>query len=125
MDFLESSTFFGVALSLAAYGVGMLLRKKTGLAVCNPLLIAVAIVIAFLCVTRMDYQQYNSGAHLISYLLTPATVALAIPLYKQFELLRHNALAILVGIASGVLSSFLTIAAMAVLFSFSHEEYVT
>lgn len=125
IDFLESSTFFGVVLSLVAYGVGMLLRKKTGLAVCNPLLIAVAIVIAFLCVTGMDYQQYNSGAHLISYLLTPATVALAIPLYKQFELLRHNALAILVGIASGVLSSFLTIAAMAVLFTFSHEEYVT
>ena len=125
VEFLENSVFFGVIISLGAYGVGMFLKKKTGLAVFNPLLIAVAIVIAFLAVTKIDYQKYYAGAKYISYLLTPATVALAIPLYRQFELLKHNIKAILCGIFSGAVTSFLCVLAMAFIFRFSHEEYVT
>ena len=125
IGFLENSVFFGVVISLIAYGIGTILRKKTGLAVFNPLLVSVILVIALLAVTKIDYQKYYDGAKYISYLLTPATVALAIPLHRQFELLKKNVWAIIAGIASGALTSMLCILAMAVLFSFDHAEYVT
>lgn len=124
-DFTESSVFFGAVLSLAAYGIGVLLKRKLRLAVFNPLLISAALIIAFLSIAKIDYETFNSGAKYVSYLLTPATVALAIPLYKQFSLLKKNAAALLIGIASGVISGFVSIAAMAMALKFSHEEYVT
>ena len=124
-DFTNNSIFFGLMLSLGAYSVGLLLKKKLKLAIFNPLLISAVLIIAVLSVAKIDYQSFNNGAKYISYLLTPATVALAIPLYKQFQLLKKNVAALIIGIASGVLSSFISITAMAMLFDFSHEEYVT
>ena len=70
---------------LLAYELGMLLKKKFGLPIFNPLLISIAVVIVFLAVFDIDYQNYNDGAKYLSYLLTPATVCLAIPLYEQME----------------------------------------
>ena len=125
MEFFNNSVFFGVMLSLLAYGIGTLLKQKFKLAIFNPLLIAVIIVIAVLAVSGIDYKVYNEGAKYISYLLTPATVCLAIPLYEQFELLKSNWKAIAVGIFSGVLASLGSILAMAVLFGFTHQEYVS
>lgn len=125
IDFTKDSVFLGLMLSLGAYGIGILLKKKLKLAIFNPLLVAAVLIVAFLSVAKIDYETFNSGAKYISYLLTPATVALAIPLYRQFHLLKKNVAALMIGIASGVLSSFLSILAMAILFHFSHEEYVT
>lgn len=125
IDFLQSSVFFGVFISLVSYGIGSLLKKRFKLPLFNPLLISVILVIAVLAIAKIDYQKYYEGARYISYLLTPATVALAIPLYRQVELLKRNAAALLAGITAGVLSSFASIAALAFLFKFSHEEYVT
>lgn len=125
MSFLENSAFFGAVLSLIAFAAGMWLKKKTGLAIFNPLLVSVILVIAFLAVTGMDYKKYNSGAKYISYLLTPATVSLAIPLHCQFELLKKNFRAIIAGITAGAVTSLLCILGMSVLFGFTHEEYVT
>ena len=125
MEFFNNSVFFGVMLSLLAYGIGALLKQKFKLAIFNPLLIAVIIVIAVLAVSGIDYKVYNEGAKYISYLLTPATICLAIPLYEQFELLKSNWTAIAVGIFSGVLASLGSILAMAVLFGFTHQEYVS
>lgn len=124
-EFLGNSVFFGVMVSILAYELGMLLKKKLKFAVCNPLLIAVAAVMAVLAIFRVDYEQYKEGADLLSYLLTPATVCLAIPLYEQISLLKDNAKAILAGIVSGVLTSLVSILLLALLFGFSHEEYVT
>lgn len=80
---------------------------------------------AFLLVCGVDYDSYQEGAKYLSYLLTPATVCLAVPLYEQYEALRKNWRAVLAGIAAGVVASLLSILAMAVLFSLGHEEYVT
>ena len=85
MNFFENSVFFGVTISLIAYGFGHALQGKFKLAILNPLLISVASIIALLAVTHIDYKAYYSGAQYLSYLLTPATVCLAIPLYEQFE----------------------------------------
>ena len=100
-NMLCESAFFGVVISLLAYELGMLLKKKFGLPIFNPLLISIAVVIVFLAVFDIDYQNYNDGAKYLSYLLTPATVCLAIPLYEQMEALKKNIKAILAGILSG------------------------
>ena len=107
------SAFFGVVISLLAYELGMLLKKKFGLPIFNPLLISIAVVIVFLAVFDIDYQNYNDGAKYLSYLLTPATVCLAIPLYEQMEALKKNIKAILAGILSGVLTSLTVVLALA------------
>ena len=79
-DILNNSMFFGVLVSILAYEVGVLLKKKFKFALLNPLLISIVIIILILVGFHIDYDTYNDGAQLLSYLLTPATVCLAIPL---------------------------------------------
>lgn len=123
--FLETSVFFGVVLSVLAYGVGTWLYKKFRLAVFNPLLISVILVIVFLKISGVSYEVYNTGAQYISYLLTPATVCLAIPLYEQITLLKKNYKAIVLGIAAGVITSLCSVLVMALIFGLNHSYYVT
>lgn len=120
----ESATA-GVVISLLAYETGIVLRSKFKLAIFNPLLIAIVLTIGVLVVCKVDYEAYNASAKYLSYLLTPATVCLAIPLYQKLQLLKENLWAIIGGILSGVLSSLCCILAMAFVFGLSHEEYVT
>ena len=124
-DIFETSVFFGAVISLLCYGVGVVLHNKTKLAVINPLLIAIIAVIAILALGGIEYETYNSGAKYISYLLTPATVCLAVPLYEQTQLLKKNLKAVAAGIVSGVLTSLLCITVLAVILGLSHEEFVT
>ncbi|HBA98033.1 MAG TPA: hypothetical protein DCZ23_07990 [Lachnospiraceae bacterium] len=124
-SFLSSSIFFGVFLSLAGYSAGLFVKKKLKLAIFNPLLIAIIIVIAVLKAADIPYKDYNEGAKYISYLLTPATVCLAIPLYRQIAVLKNNFKAIMAGITAGVLSSMGSVLGMSVLFGLTHEQYVT
>lgn len=79
----------------------------------------------FLLAAGIDYEQYQKGAQYISYLLTPATVCLAVPLYEQFERLKKNIWAVMAGIVSGVLTSAICVLAMSVLFRLEHTFYVT
>ena len=124
-ELIENSVFIGVMISLASYGLGMWLRKKTGLSFMNPLLISIILVIAFLLLTGVSYQTYAEGANAISFLLTPATICLAVPLYKQFNLLKKNWKAVVAGVVSGVVSSLVCILLLALLFKFDHHTYVT
>ena len=124
-EFFESSAFLGVAVSLLSYALGSFLKKKFKTGIFNPLLISIAITIVFLLTCNIDYDTYNDGAKYLSWLLTPATVCLAIPLYQQIELLKKNHKAVLVGILSGVLTSLTTIMILAFIFKLSHKEYVT
>lgn len=122
--FVNSATI-GVVISLISYEIGIFLKKKIKKAFMNPLLISIVLVIAFLLIFDVNYDSYNQSAKYLSYLLTPATVSLAIPLYQQIELLKKNLGAILLGILSGVLTSLLSILVMSMIFHLSHEEYVT
>ena len=124
-EFLCSSVFFGVFVSLLGYELGLLLKRKLKWAILNPLLIAIIFVIVLLKLLQVDYDAYYSGAQYISYLLTPATVCLAIPLYQQLEALKKNWKAIAVGITSGVLASLSSILLLSKLFGLTHEQYVT
>ena len=123
--FLEQSVFFGVFVSLAAYAVGVFIKNKTKFSLFNPLLISIIITSAVVMFAGIDYDVYYEGAKYISYLLTPATVALAIPLYEQVTVLKKNFKAIIAGIVSGVITSLCSILAMALIFGFTHEQYVT
>lgn len=124
-ELLGNSLFFGVVISVLAYQAGLMIRRKWKFAILNPLLISIIIVIAVLLVFHMDYETYNEGAKYLSYLLTPATVCLAIPLYEQLEHLKKNVKAIAAGILSGVLSSLISVLALSAAFGLSHKEYVT
>ena len=125
MELFEQSVCFGVVVSLGAYGLGCLLQRRFHLALLNPLLISIAATILILVVAHVDYDVYYDGAKYLSFLLTPATVCLAVPLYEKLELLKQNWKAILAGILSGVLTTLVSVLAMSVLFHLSHAEYVT
>lgn len=122
---MSNSLFIGAALSIAGYEVGLIMKRKWKLAIFNPLLIGVICVMGVLTVFKIDYEVYNEGAKYISYLLTPATVCLAVPLYEQLEQLKKNLKAVVAGIGSGVLASLVGVFALAKLFGLSHELYVT
>ena len=124
-EFLSNSVFFGAVLSLAAYETGLLLKKKFKMAILNPLLIGTICVMAVLMIFKVDYKKYNESAKYISYLLTPATVCLAVPLYEQMSILKKNFRAVAVGIVSGVLASLVSVLALSRIFGLSHELYVT
>ena len=124
-DFLTESVFFGVMLSLVCYVLRIILKKKTKMGIFNPLLISIIITIIVLIVADIDYDIYYDGAKYISYLLTPATVSLAIPLYIQIEKLKKNWKAIIIGISSGVITSIFTIFGFSLMLHFNHKEYVT
>lgn len=124
-NFLENSVFFGVFISIITYEVGVLIKKKLKLAIFNPLLISIALIIVLLLAFHIKYNVYESGAQYLSYFLTPATVALAVPLYEQIEPLKKNWKAIVAGILSGALTSALCVLVVALLFQLDHKQYVT
>ena len=124
-DFFRESLFAGVTLSLVAYLLGSLLKKKFKLGIFNPLLISIIFTILVLVGTGVDYEVYNQGARYLSWFLTPATVCLAIPLYEQWQLLKKNFKAVISGIAAGVLTSLFTVFLLAKIMRLSHAEYVT
>lgn len=124
-DILCSATFFGVMISLLSYEFGLWLKRKTQSPICNPLLVSIVVTIAILLILGVDYESYNAGAQYLSYLLTPATVCLAIPLYEQLSLLVRNIKAILIGIVAGVLASIGSVLGLCILFGLNHQYYVT
>ena len=123
--FFEESMFAGVALSLLAYALGVVLKKKFKLGIFNPLLISIAATILVIVFGKVDYEVYHEGAKYLSYLLTPATVCLAIPLYEQWELLKKNVKAVIAGLVTGTITSLTTVFVLALICRLSHEEYVT
>ena len=124
-EMISNSLFFGPAVSLAAYEIGLIIKKKYKLAILNPLLLATVIVMGVLCITKIEYEHYNESAKYLSYFLTPATVALAVPLYEQLSLLKEHFTAVISGIISGVLASLLSVLFLAALFGLDHQQYVT
>ncbi|MBN7575279.1 LrgB family protein [Clostridium beijerinckii] len=101
MQILTNNVLFGLVLSLAAFEVGIFINRNTRIPILNPLLIAIGIIICFLFAFHIDFDTYNKGGQFINMFLGPSTVVLAVPLYKQLDLLKKNAKAILTGIFVG------------------------
>ena len=105
VDVILTSPFFGLTLSAAAWCAGCWLQKKSGLLLCNPLLIAVALIIAVLAVFRIPYASYSAGGDLIKIMLGPVTAVLALNIYNQRATLKENFLPVLAGCLAGCLTS--------------------
>lgn len=110
---------FGVLISLAAFELGGIINRKTKLSIFNPLLIAIIILIVFLKGLHISYDNYNKGGAWISFFLGPATVVLALPFYKKFELFRKNAMPILIGIFTGAVVGIVSVLFLCKVFGFS------
>lgn len=124
-EILCNSAYFGVTVSLIGYGAGIMLKKKFKYAFLNPLLISIIFVIDVVLLCGVDYESYENSAQYLSYLLTPATVCLAVPLYQQMTLLKKNLAAVACGILAGVLASLGSVLLLAFLFGLEHDVYVT
>lgn len=124
-EFWSTTVFYGAVVSLLGYEVGLLVKKRFRWAILNPLIIAVCCVLCINAVLGVDYEVYYAGGQYVSYLLTPATVALAIPLYRQISLLKRNKLAILVSIFGGVLMGGISVLMLVLAFRLDYQQYVT
>ncbi len=124
-DLLNESVYMAVLLTIGTYSIGTWLRKKTGWALMNPLLISIVLTIGFLCVTDTSYESYAEGTGIIRYMLTPATICLAVPLYEQIDKLKSNVHAVSLGIAAGVLASMISILALVVIMGLGRMSYIT
>ncbi len=118
-DFIADPVF-GVTLTLAAYFIGIIVYKKTGSMYLHPMLVALVLIAAFLLLTGIEYDTYNRGGELITFLLGPATVALAIPMHKHQKLLKKNAVVILAGTAAGAVAGVLLVLLLGLLTGAGH-----
>jgi predicted murein hydrolase (TIGR00659 family) len=117
--FIETM-YFGIVLSLLSYWIAVQIRKKFPYPLFNPLLISAIISIAVLSLFHIDFDTYNKGAQMITFLLTPSTVCLAVPLYKQSQILMKHLDAILLSLLSGCLAGILSVTILCLLLNASH-----
>ena len=125
MSALWESPFFGVTLTILAYWAGCRIQKRTGLVICNGLVLAVGMIVAVLVILDIPYEAYNAGGSLINLFLGPATVCLAVTIYAQLDQLKKNLLPILAGCAAGALTSVLSIWGLCRLFGLDRELTVS
>ena len=104
-----SSPFFGIFLSILTFEIGRTLQKKTGAVICNPLLIAIVLIIGVLLIFKIPYEAYEQGGSVINMCLAPATACLAVSIYNKIEILKEHWLPILVGCTCGSLTSMVSV----------------
>ena len=122
---LMNSSYFGLLLSTFFFMLAVRIKARFRLAILNPLLVSTLLIVLILKLTGIPYESYKESANLLSDLLTPATVCLAIPMYKQLQLLMDNLAAVLASITAGTVSSLLSILLMGKLFGLSNEHITT
>ena len=115
-DFLSSSSFFAIALTLAVWRAASALQKKTGSVLLHPILVSVGVIVLILVVSGIPNSAYQQGMKPFSWLMTPATVCLALPLYEQVKVLKKNLRAIFLGVLCGTLTSLLCVGGLCLLF---------
>lgn len=125
MSVLAQTSLFSIVLTLAAYEFALWLRKKWDSPLCNPILISVIVIIVFLLLTGIPNADYQAGCKSFSWLLTPATVCLAVPLYEQLQILKKHILAILAGIIAGTLTSLGCILLLGAAFHLEHTVLIS
>ena len=124
-EFLSQLPLFSLILTLGAYQIGLFCQKKWKKAIFNPLLISVALIVAVLLITGISVETYQVDMKIFSWMLTPATVALAVPLYEQMQKLKKNLPAILAGVAAGALTSLVSVFALCALFALDRQTTVS
>ena len=125
-DIFAACSFFGFLLAAGSYQLARAINKRVGKEICNPLLFATLFCGAVLLGTGTEYDVfYANGGRILEFFLTPATICLAIPLYKQFALLKKNAGAVLAGCVAGVAAHMAGCVLMLFLFQMEAAEYIS
>ena len=125
MNELVSSAFFGLTLTVLAYWVGMTIQKKSGLVICNHMIIAAGLIVLVLKGFGISYEQYYVGASIVNMLLGPATACMALAIYQKRELLKENWLPVLLGCLAGAVTTVVTVLVMSRMFGLSTEMTVS
>ena len=125
MSEIFSSPYFGVALSVAAFGIGVKLQQKLKTPVCNPLIIAIVLIAGVLLIFKIPYEAYNVGGEIINMFLAPATACLAVAIYTKIKILKQYWLPILVGCTVGSAASMLSVYGMCRLFGLDESLTVS
>lgn len=115
-EYFADSIFFGVFLTIFIYQLAGKVQKKWPIPILNPLLISIFAIMLILIVAGIPYETYEQGAKYIGNFLTPLTVCLAVPLYRQLKILKENIVAVLVSIISGVIAHAFTMLVLAKVF---------
>ncbi|PCJ85186.1 MAG: hypothetical protein COA52_16420 [Hyphomicrobiales bacterium] len=124
--YLSASPLLHLTLTLVAFQIGnWIYQKGNKNALLNPVMIAVVVTVAILSVTGTSYQEYFEGAQFVHFILGPATVALAIPLYRQFNKVRKSAFAIVVSILTGSLTAMISALAIGILLKSSDDTLIS
>lgn len=124
-EFLSQLPLFSLVLTVGAYQIGLLCQRKWKTPLCNPLLIGVALVVSVVLVTGFSVETYQTEMKIFSWLITPATVALAVPLYRQMQTLKKNLPAILAGVAAGAVTALASVFGLCALFSLDKQTTVS
>lgn len=125
MDNIIENVFFGIVISLIAFELGKIIYNKTKLPIFNPLLTSIVIVIGVLKIFNIDFEIYNKGGQFINMFLGPATVILAVPLYKQLLLLKKNFVPIIIGISVGSIVSVISVILLSNIFNLDKEILIS
>lgn len=121
MDQLLNSPLFGIALTLVAYRLAEWLYQRSRFVLFNPVAVSIIAIILLLKYCDIPYPAYNSGGKMILFLLGPAVVALAVPLYQRRDQILKRKLPILLGIIAGAVSSIVSAAGISWLLGGSDE----
>ena len=125
MKLLESIDIFPVLLTLVAFQIGQACQKRWKKPIFNPTLIGMVLVTVFVAVSGMDPDGYTAGTNLIFWLMTPATISLAVPMYEQFQVLKKSLKAVLAGVCAGALSCMVMIVAVSLLLKFDNSVMIS
>ena len=122
---LFNLSLFPLMITIGAYMIGLWLKKKLKHPLCNPFFIGVILTGIFLVLSKMPMSTYLAGTEKMTWLITPATVALALPLYEQLKKLKGQLTAILAGVIAGAVSSLVLVGGACLLFALPREITVS
>lgn len=124
--YLSASPLLHLTLTLVAYRAGLLVYRRSRLnPLCNPVMIAVLLIVVVLLASGTSYDDYFSGAQFVHFLLGPATVALALPVYRQIERVRHSGVSMIVSILAGSLTAVVSAVGIAWMLGASRETLLS
>lgn len=121
MEWFIDTPNFGILISVIMFEIGLYINKKTKIPLFHPLLISIGLIIITLLVFDIPLESYEKGGNMISFFLGPATVILAVPLYKQINLLKEHTMPILIGILAGVITSVISVIGLTKLFGYEED----
>lgn len=120
MEYLTNK-YFLIGLTFLFYLGAQLLQRRTGIRLFNPILVAVAGLIGFLLLFKIDYSSYREGGEYIDFWLKPAVVALGVPLYKQLSTIRRQLLPLIISEMAGCVAGIVSVVLLAEMFGASKE----